>query len=871
MKGFLTLLFFAIPFLLTAKEDNIRRVDCSSFIQNSAKKKSDATLGITQPHRVLTINTGDAHKTFFNATDYLILDNFPVNEVSTSTLHLRRKTTTVIEPNTLWHLGNGKTVATPPVQFYTGFDEKDPKSKVFIMYGNGELIGSIRSSNGTVRTISPQWENAETKGEHLLAVTDGLETLKGFQCHNDLLNSETVSDENRKPAALEVPTFGDMLEVEVAFEIDYPVYLKIRKANMTEEQNIANTILYVVSLLAQSSTMYEDEINVTLKFAPDPHIWLSEDDGGYPGYQDEDVKIDAGKILDRFTNRRKNQSDPRDLAHLVTSVTGSGNLFAAGVAWATPQGSDPYLGTLCNKNWGYGISSINVNVNWPTLNYIWDAMVCTHEMGHNFGGPHTHYCKSDSPWPDKKPLDTCVVAQGSQAIGDGCNLESNKRTCPEGGGTIMSYCHLLSGCGMRLEFTPVVANQLRKAADRAKSSCVSVPGAPSIKLQFPLGRNTFRGNEYDTIRFFAQNVTTVRAEYSLDNKATWHEIKGDVPAAQRRIAWKMPNESTTVGYVRVMDANSPQVGDTSWVAFSIVAPTLKLETNIDGKVFGQRETIVVLWKQSLLTEVIVEYSTDGGSEWKNLKNVQTNQSATSGNYEWIPGKDILGNTIRVRVRSTDNSLISSTGNFTIGKEKLYLIEPTGGETLCAGKAFSLAWWGENFGSDNTTLRIDYTLDDGKTWTRLSGTSSKVLQGSRNWTVPSSVTTSALGRIRMMFLVDADTVTQVTSQPITFSNDPNCVVASIDDLQKDIRILTLTPNPAKDVVHCTFSLINHLKDLSIDLFDVSGRFVKELYKNDNGLSGSISFHTSVSDLTSGTYQVILRSGDRTFSVPLIISR
>lgn len=868
MKGLLALLLVMIPSMyVVSKDDVVRRIDCSSFIRFSTKKSTEMTLGLSQPHRLLSISSGEAHKAFFAPTDYLILDNFPVTESGTSTLHLKRKTNTVIDPNTLWHLGNGKVVPTPPMQFYTGFDEKDPKSKVLIMYANGELVGSIRSSDGKVRTLNPNWASNEMKGEHLLAISDGSEVLKGFQCYADQFTSHTSQNSGEDKAqsdALVVPTFGDLLEVDVAFEMDYPVYLKIKKSNMTEEQGIANTIVYVAALLAQSSTMYEDEINVTLKLAPDPYVWLSEDDPGYPGYQD--VKTDAGAILSRFANRRKTQSDVRDIAHLVTSVVGTGGAFAAGVAYS----GDSYSGTICNKFQGYGISSINVDVRWPTLNYMWDAMVCTHEMGHNFGGPHTHYCKSDSPWPNKIPLDTCVVAQGSLPIDDGCNIKESMRSCPEGGGTIMSYCHLLPGCPVRLEFTPVVANQLRKAADRAKSNCVSVPSKPTVKLQYPLGRNSFKGGSKDTLRFFSQNVTMVKAEYSLDNMKTWKEIENSVPASSRRIAWNIPSENTSEGFVRVFDANNPSIGDTSWVAFSIISKQLVLTSQFDGRLFGQRETIPVEWKQTLLTEVIVELSTDGGNQWTELKKVTSSQSATSGSFDWKPGSSVEGTTIRLRVRTSDNVLVSQTGNFTIAKEKMYIIEPTGGETLCAGKQFELRWWGENFGMETSVLRIEYSVDDGKTWTRVSGTSSKVLDGKRNWTVPSAIGNTSEGRVRMFFQDGSDTVTKVMSEKIVFSSAANCQVLSVQDLSTDFNSYEVTPNPAKDNVHFSFSVNKVLDGLSIKLYDLNGSLVRSLYDEKNTLKGNIDFSANVTDLPSGSYSVYIVSGEKSFTVPLVIS-
>lgn len=853
---------------LHADEMNIRRLNFSDILTPPQKSSAARPLGIQVPYRTLYLDAADVHKAFFTPTDYLIVDNFPVTEKLNSTVHLRRKSTTIIDPSTRWHLGDGRIIPTPAMQIYTGFDEKDPKSKIVLLYGQGQIIGSIRSSDGIIRTLGPTWSDIANKGEHALAESDGIESLKNFRCMNDMLPSTSNDDDSHSADPIKVPTFGDMLEIDVAFEIDYPVYLKVRRSNLSEEENLSNTILYVASLLAQSSAMYEDEVNVSLKLAPDPWMWLTDSDPGYPGYQDDDVKTDAGEILSRFARRRRTQNDTRDIAHLVTSVTGNASVYAAGVAYS---GSN-YSGTICSRQLGYGISSINVNVNWPILGYVWDAMVCTHEMGHNFGSPHTHYCSSDSPWPNRVPLDTCVVQNGPAATGDACNLPDSRRRCPDFGGTIMSYCHLgtCSNARMNLEFTPIVAAQIRKGAERGRSSCVTTPSSPIVKLQYPLGRNSFRAGTLDSIRFISQNVTSVIAEYSTDNMNTWKRIASNIPAAERRVPWTIPSEATTAGFVRVMDANNSAIGDTSWVGFSIAAVTLQLQEPKGGETFGQSETITIAWSQSLVTTLFVEYSTDGGVTWNLIRQVTSSQSASSGSTEWQPGT-AQSPTVIVRVRTADNIVLSQTSPMTVAKEALDLLEPTGGETLCAGKQYELQWWPRNFGSDNSIARLDYSLNNGQTWNRIAGAATQIIAGKRTWTVPSSVTASNEGRVRIMFLSDGDTVVQSISEKITFGTGNDCIVLSVDDLSSYITQSTLTPTPVKDNATLALSITRQLEDLTVEVFDVQGKKLQTIANVNAVQQGDRNIQLDMNFLVNGSYTLIIRSGNRTMSLPFIVQR
>ena len=62
----------------------------------------------------------------------------------------------------------------------------------------------------------------------------------------------------------------------------------------------------------------------------------------------------------------------------------------------------------------------------------------THEIGHNLGSPHTHACNWNG---DNTAIDGCGPASGNN---EGCDGPLPTET----GGTIMSYCHLVSSVGI---------------------------------------------------------------------------------------------------------------------------------------------------------------------------------------------------------------------------------------------------------------------------------------------------------------------------------------------------------------------------------------------------------------------------------------
>merc|ERR1719483_781857 len=104
----------------------------------------------------------------------------------------------------------------------------------------------------------------------------------------------------------------------------------------------------------------------------------------------------------------------------------------------------------------------------------WDRIVVAHELGHNFGSPHTH---DFSP-----PIDTC---------GTSCPANPS-------GGTIMSYCHLCSGGlnNVAMQWAPRVEDVILDAYTSQNSflairtECTSLNSIPDLGVAFYLRHST---------------------------------------------------------------------------------------------------------------------------------------------------------------------------------------------------------------------------------------------------------------------------------------------------------------------------------------------------------------------------------------------
>jgi hypothetical protein len=103
--------------------------------------------------------------------------------------------------------------------------------------------------------------------------------------------------------------------------------------------------------------------------------------------------------------------------------------------------------------------------------------------------------------------------------------------------------------------------------------------------------------------------------------------------------------------------------------------------------------------------------------------------------------------------------------------------------------------------------------------------------------------------------------------LTLDSDPN----SVDELSRiyDGLNLLVSPNPANDITNLDM-MITQSGNLSIDLFDILGNQVKNIFSNPVN-AGKINYSADLSSLVSGVYQfrVSLNGVSKTF--PIVINK
>ena len=245
--------------------------------------------------------------------------------------------------------------------------------------------------------------------------------------------------------------------------------------------NTANAVNYIANLFNLMNLIYERDVQLhllqgytilRLSSTPDPYV--------------QNVNGNANvSELSEFSSYWSGHYGgvKRTLAALLSGKQPSTN-SASGIAW---------LSVLCSTGSGYSFSKVFRFAQDTSAN---DVLITAHEIGHNFGSPHTH-CYSP-------PADSCYNGEASS----GCY--AGAQSCPgvvvyngyTSNGTLMSYCHLL-GCpgGATLVFHPRTLtewfNSRIAAANAGPSACIFngsvAPSGPSVTSILPASGSTSGG------------------------------------------------------------------------------------------------------------------------------------------------------------------------------------------------------------------------------------------------------------------------------------------------------------------------------------------------------------------------------------------
>lgn len=297
----------------------------------------------------------------------------------------------------------GKNSSYQKGVYYRGIIKGDPKSVSSFNFFNGEFNG-IMSNDALGNIVVGKLEKQNNQTDYIVYSDAKMKVFNDFDCH---VKGEGEPVENNG----QTNRNGNSERcVGFYFEVDNTLF----QANGNDETTTAN---WMTSVFNNVQTLYaNDGITVGIKSI---FIWTTLDP--FEG-------VGTGSI-DYLTAFKQNSPIFDGDVGMLVGIDPGG---LGGVA---------YLNTLCSTiNYAYS----DVNFAYSTVpTYSWTVQVIAHEFGHSLGSSHTHAC----------------VWNGNNTRIDGCGPAAgyNEGSCTTGPipsaadkGTIMSYCHLVSGVGISL-------------------------------------------------------------------------------------------------------------------------------------------------------------------------------------------------------------------------------------------------------------------------------------------------------------------------------------------------------------------------------------------------------------------------------------
>lgn len=857
--------------LMCATQPAQSAIDAASFILRGKSPEVKLNGSLSKAVRSFDLSKPLANCVFSSHSTGITLENFPVGLNEQATLDLR-VAPSCVDANTVIMVGS-KQIPVPYVLTYMGTIQGQPGSEVIFSYANGEIQGWVRHANGRTFAIAPYPGSTHDIQAHTLFQTDVVDEI--------LQKPKAVcaTDEDKTAPGFKTPSqfeselramgkslakHGDrvldnrMLELQVIVETTTSYYTGVASRNTTRATG------HIIGLFNAVNILYRRELNVNV-IIPFIQIWTDSEPDPYKndGTDTPALLNEVGTRWSRITNRQ------RDVVHVLDGVGNSSNpngTIVLGIANG--------IGAVCNGSLSnaYSVSGIQRYNAMPTTNYVNDVVTISHEIGHNMGAYHTHNCKEWNP-----ALDSCLTNNTAFSTSAAYSTE----TCNSGNpipipGSIMSYCDLTNSTRtVQFTFLPRVYTFLRSTLEG--KSCVAEVTQPQIRMIGPVGNRKYNGGSTLPIEWTSARVQTVKIELSTDAGTSWSEITSGLPAqsgntinGQGIYSWIVPRINTTQGRIRVVDMSNAAVNDTSWANFTIesIVSSLAMSTNLDGKSYGQKESINLQWTRQNVTAVNLQFSKDNGANWETIT---PNVSGTTSSFS-MP--DIIAEKCWVRIVSTqDAGLIAQTGPFSIGVEKVTLIKPTGGETICAGKDYVITWSYSNIGASK--LSLQYSVNNGSSWSNITNaTGIDPWTGVFRWTVPAAaVSPSTLIRV----VYRTDTTIQNVSAPVNVSSEANCVTTGINENMSVLSpVLTVSPNPAQDILQLSFTLPapasgNSLGTTELFITDMKGTVVMNILKTNSMQPGEYRIPVQIPNLPSGAYFVHIRTGDYRNSISVNVQR
>lgn len=360
---------------------------------------------------VLSLNVGELQQIIKDKPQVIEI-SFPFqgNKNVTVELYKNQILTNDFKVNT----NKGEITNYTPGVYYQGIVKGDDSSVVAFSFFDNDIVG-VTSTSELGNVILGKAKNSNDFVSYSESKLTG---ANPFICGVDELKENKSQKISHNPATVKKALTENC--VRLYYEICYTPY-------QNNGSNITTTTNWITAIHNNIATLYSnDDIRTALN---EVFIWTTPD------------PYTAGYSANLSNFRVNRPVFNGDLAHLIN---------------APATTSVAYLNSLCGAN-RYAYSGISQTYNNVPV-YSWTIQAMTHEMGHALGSPHTHSCSWNG---NSTAIDGCGPQIG---YSEGCTGPIPSSTVK---GSIMSYCHLVSGVGISFNngFGPQPAALIRNTVD----------------------------------------------------------------------------------------------------------------------------------------------------------------------------------------------------------------------------------------------------------------------------------------------------------------------------------------------------------------------------------------------------------------------
>lgn len=334
------------------------------------------------------------------------------------------------------NLADGGTVDREiPMVHYRGIIRGEHHSLVSISIFENEVMGFISGAEGTM--VLGKLKAANKANEHILYRERDLVDDFEFLCD--------TPDDGVVYTAEELAPYGGRNTpgcTNIFVEVDWDIF--------SDKGGVDPTVTYITGLFNQVAALYADL------------------DGSNGGSTDGiPIAISEIKIWNIDQSPYSGSNSSSNLSAFQSSNGEFNGDLGIIVNYAISGGVAAGFSGLCNNNPDARMCAAGIDNSYSTIQtFSWSVMVCAHELGHLFGSRHTHACVWNG---NGTAIDGCYRTEG----------RCRKAPIPDGGGTVMSYCHLQSvGINFAESFGPQPGNLIyNNVVGATNSQCLTTCGA----------------------------------------------------------------------------------------------------------------------------------------------------------------------------------------------------------------------------------------------------------------------------------------------------------------------------------------------------------------------------------------------------------